>query len=139
VSERVLQAARLHKQGYNCAQAVVCAYCDLFGIDEKTAFMLSEGFGAGMGSMKGTCGAVSGLIMLLGLKNSSGNCENLTKAATYKLVKEASSKFEEKNGTLICSELKGINNGVVLRSCDGCIEDACAIFEEYVDVALFSK
>ena len=39
-------------------------------------------------------------------------------------------KFEEKNKTVICAELKGINGGNVLRSCDGCIEDAAKIIEE---------
>ena len=133
MSERVNKAAELHKKGYNCAQAVLCAYCDLFGIDDKTAFMMSEAFGAGMGSMQGTCGAVSGMLMLLGLQNSSGTCENLTKASSYKLAKEAVQKFIDKNGSSICSDLKGMNNNNIFRSCDGCIEDACVIFEQYLN------
>ena len=42
MSERVKKALENHKHGYNCAQAVVCAYCDLFGVDEKEAFKMSE-------------------------------------------------------------------------------------------------
>ena len=132
MENRTQKAADLHKKGYNCAQAVVCAYCDIFGVEEKTAFMLSEAFGAGMGSMQSTCGALSGMLMLLGLKNSSGSCENLTKASSYKLAKEMMKKFEDKNGSTICAQLKGLNGGSILRSCDGCIEDACLIFEDYL-------
>ena len=127
---RVENADILHKSGMNCAQAVVCNYCDLFGVDQKQAFQMAEAFGAGMGSMEYTCGAVSGLLMLLGLKNSSGTSENPTKASTYKLAKDLISKFKEKNGSVICSELRGLKTGKVLRPCAGCIEDACEIFEK---------
>ena len=125
-------ADQKHKQGYNCAQAVVCTYCENFGVDEQTAFKMAEAFGAGMGSMENTCGAVSGLLMLLGLKNSSGNTQNSTKASTYKLAKEAIEKFKEMNKSVVCSELKGLNGKEILRSCPGCIEDACKIAEEYI-------
>lgn len=46
---RVDKVAEKHKSGYNCAQAVACAYCDLVGIDEETMFRLTEGLGLGMG------------------------------------------------------------------------------------------
>ena len=129
---RVENADNLHNSGMNCAQAVVCNYCDLFGVDKKVAFQMAEAFGAGMGSMEYTCGAVSGLLMLWGLKNSSGSTENLTKASTYKLAKELINKFKEKNGSVICAELKGLKTGKVLRPCAGCIADACEIFEELI-------
>ena len=132
LQDRVQKAAQLHKSGMNCAQSVICSYCDLFDIDEKTAFKMAEGFGAGMGRQS-VCGALTGLIMLLGLKNSSGTTENITKAATIKLVLEATKKFETKNGSTICADLKGLTGNAPLRSCDGCIEDACVIFEELIN------
>lgn len=131
MEDRSAKAIELHHKGYNCAQAVICAYADLFGIDERTAFSVSEGFGAGMGGMESTCGAISGMLMLNGLKNSSGTLsEKPTKAATYKTSKELVQIFTEKNGSSICKEIKGLTGGPVLRSCDGCIEDACKIVAE---------
>ena len=53
--------------GLNCAQAVLCAYADLAGIDEETAIRLAAPFGAGMGNMEGTCGAITGAGLVLGL------------------------------------------------------------------------
>lgn len=76
MESRVQKAIENHNKGYNCAQAIVCTYCDLFGMNEEDAFKLSEAFGAGMGNMNGPCGAVSGLYMLAGLKKSSGSLEN---------------------------------------------------------------
>ena len=49
-------------QGYNCAQAVACTYCDLVGVSEEEAFRSTEAFGLGMGGMLGTCGALSGAV-----------------------------------------------------------------------------
>jgi len=125
------KAVERHKKGYNCAQAVVCTYCEKLGVDEKTAFRTAEGFGGGMGQMKETCGALTGLFMLLGYKNSSANMEKPdSKLQTYALVKEAAQKFKDKNTSIKCADLLGVNGAPKLRSCDGCIEDACAIFEE---------
>lgn len=129
---RVEQAIELHKQGYNCAQAVVCAYCDLFAVDHETACRMSEGFGLGMGIME-VCGALSGAFMLAGLKNSGGTAApGKTKAATYKLTKDIAADFRARNQSLLCRELKGVETGTVLRTCPGCIEDACRLVETYL-------
>jgi len=126
------RAVELHKKGYNCAQAVACNYCDLFGIDEETVFRITEGFGFGCG-MKEICGAISGAIAVIGMNQSSGNVERgVTKKATYDQTSALGKKFEEKNGSMICAELKGSPEKEPLRSCDGCIEDACVLVEEYL-------
>lgn len=132
MSERTNLAAQKHKKGYNCAQAVACAYCDLFGMDEKTAFIATEAFGSGMGAMEGTCGAVAGAVFLAGVKNSTGNLETPdSKGKTYKLSKAITKEFQEKNGSLVCKELKGlVPECPVFRECPGCIEDAAKLVEE---------
>lgn len=133
MSDRVAKAAALHKKGYNCAQAVACAYCDLFGADEKEVFRMTEGFGLGMGDMKCTCGAVTGAVALAGLKNSDVQLDApKTKGSTYKIAKQLTAAFKEKNQSVICADLKGVETGQMLRSCPGCIEDACRIVEEYL-------
>lgn len=133
MESRIDIVAEKHKKGYNCAQAVLCTYCDLFGMDEETAFRISEGFGLGMGAMQSTCGALSGAIMLASLKNSNGLVmPGSTKASTYKLVKEMAEEFKEMNTTTVCKELKGIDDGVVKRTCPGCIEDAAKLVEKYI-------
>ena len=64
IEERVEKAKKLFKDGgYNCCQAVVLAYNDLFDIDDQMAAALSSGFGGGMGRMREVCGSVSGMVM----------------------------------------------------------------------------
>ena len=128
---RVEETIKRHDKGYNCAQAVACTYCDLVGMDEETMFKLTEGFGAGMGGMEGTCGAVSGACALAGMKRSSGNLDAPdSKAKTYGLSREIVNEFKEQNGSVVCKELKGIGTGKVLRSCPDCIQDAARFAEK---------
>ena len=83
IEERVKLAEEKHHSGYNCAQAVLCSYSDKLGIDEETLFRLSEGFGAGMADMQGTCGAATGMYMIAGALGSSGAIEKgMTKGRT---------------------------------------------------------
>ena len=134
MESRTEQTMERHDRGMNCAQAVACTYCDLVGLDEETAFKATEALGLGMGGMNGTCGAVSGACVILGAYNSSVNLARPdSKAATYKLSRELTQKFLDKNGALSCRELKGVDTGKVLRSCPDCIKDAAAILEEMLD------
>ena len=131
MESRTMEAKARHDRGFNCCQAVACTYCDLFGMDEETAFKACEAFGAGMGGMEGTCGAVSGAVFLAGLKNSCGDLEQpVSKGKTYQFSRAITAKFREKNGSLVCRDLKGIETGTPLRSCEGCILDAAALVEE---------
>ena len=131
MKSRVEEAAGRHAKGYNCSQAVVCTYCDLLGVEEKTAFRMSEGFGAGMGDMERTCGALSGAVMLAGLKRSDGDLEaQKTKGKTYQLSKEITKLFAEKCGSAVCKEIKGIESGQPKYGCRDCVRAASAIAEE---------
>lgn len=125
------RAARLHGNGYNCCQAVLLTFCNELGVDPVTAFKIGEGFGLGMGGMENTCGALSGAIILAGLKNSDGDLDHpKTKAGTYRISRELTEAFKEKTGALVCRDLKGIDTGKVLCSCPKCIDSAVQIVEE---------
>ncbi|MEG0830564.1 MAG: C-GCAxxG-C-C family protein [Anaerovoracaceae bacterium] len=130
MEDRVKKALENHKSGYNCAQSVACAYCDLFGMDEETAFRMTEALGFGMGHM-GTCGAVTAMAAVVGMKLSDGNLTTpATKKQCYKMMKAMNQEFLDKNTSVSCAELKGTTGGEVLRSCDGCVEDAARIIEK---------
>lgn len=124
-SEIKKEAARLHEMGYNCAQSVVCAMAPAIDLDADGAFVLAEGFGAGMGGMTETCGAISGGIMALGQAVSSGFDAPGSKGATYRLARAYCESFRSRNGSTVCRELKGVGSEAgPLRSCAGCIDDA---------------
>lgn len=126
------KAVANHKKGYNCAQAVACAFCEKLGKDEKEVFEMMEAFGFGMGTM-GTCGAVSAMAAVVGMVESDGALDApKTKKASYKAMKDLTEKFLEKNESIICREIKGVETKQILRSCDGCVQDAAEIVEEYL-------
>ncbi|MDY5606772.1 MAG: C-GCAxxG-C-C family protein [Lentihominibacter sp.] len=132
MSEKAKLASAKHDRGYNCAQAVACSFAEELGIDERELFRMMEGFGFGMGCME-ICGAVSGMTAVAGLKESDGSLEApATKKASYKASKKMVKEFEEKIGSIICKDIKGVETGKVLRSCDGCVRDAAEIAEKYL-------
>ena len=101
-------AYRLFLDGYNCAQAVFCAFEDMTGIDRNTGAALASSFGGGIGRMREVCGAVSGGAMVLGiLKGYSDSKNGEAKKAHYALVREFAERFKEQNGSYICRELLG--------------------------------
>ena len=110
IEERVEKAKRLFKEdGYNCCQAVVLAYNDIFGIDDKTAAAVSSGFGGGMGRMREVCGSVSGMVMLAGLLTPATDPSvKVDRTRNYALVQEVAGEFKALNGSIVCKELLGL-------------------------------
>lgn len=121
-------ADEYHKSGFNCTQSVICALAPHIDLDPKVAFALTEGFGAGMGGMTETCGAISAAVAALGQVESSGFDTPGSKGRTYKIAGDICKRFDEKNGSTVCRMLRGAGDGVKLRTCPGCIDDAIDIF-----------
>ena len=96
-------------------------------------FKISEAFGLGMGMMD-MCGAVTGMLMVIGMENSVGNLDGNkpSKGDTYKKAREYAEKFKEKNSTFYCRELKGVATGTPLVPCAQCIADAVELTEQYL-------
>ena len=110
IEERVSRARKLFKEeGYNCCQAIVLAYNDIFGLDQKTAACLASGFGGGMGRLREVCGSVSGMVFLCGLLSPADDpTDKKAKTANYALVQEVANDFKAINGSIICRELLGL-------------------------------
>ena len=131
MSERVKLADELHRKGYSCSQSVAVACADLVDVPKEILFKATEGFGAGMGTMDGVCGALTGGLLIAGLKNSTGNLVMpKSKAATMKISKAMLIGFREKCGAIICRELKGIDTGKMLCPCPDCIKHGVEVVEE---------
>ncbi len=110
MSERTDKAVALFKAGSSCSQAVVAAYCDLFGLDEKTAMRASCGLGGGVGRLREVCGAVSGMALLAGLKHGSEEPGDAAgKQRTYDVVQQMAGAFRERHGSIVCRTLLGLD------------------------------
>lgn len=100
------------KEGYNCSQSVFLAFCDEYGMDCETALKVSSSFGAGMGRLREVCGAVTGMFMVAGMiYGYTDPKDHTSKTEHYKRIQYLAKKFEEKNPSIICRELLGLDAG----------------------------
>ncbi|MCR5809295.1 MAG: C-GCAxxG-C-C family protein [Clostridiales bacterium] len=107
-TERVERAIRLHLSGYNCAQAVLCAFCDVTGADERTLLRAASDLGGGLsGSHENACGAVTGMLVAYGLIDGYDDVTDLDrKKQVYENGQKLISRFREEFGSLTCAVLK---------------------------------
>lgn len=147
--DRIQRAVELFMQGYGCCQSVVCAFSDLYGLDEEMALRVSAGFGGGVGRMRMMCGTCSALVILAGLERGQTRGEDREgKAACYQLVRELLETFRQRNGSIICAELLQMNGIKAetntsqpdernaeyyrVRPCARKVESAARVFAEYL-------
>lgn len=143
---RADRAEALFRQGYNCSQSVFAAFADACGMSVEEAAQLASPFGAGFGKLREVCGAVSGMTMLAGrLKGYSDPGAREEKVELYALIQKMCAEFEEKEGSIICRELLGLEKGEDLgepavrteeyyrsRPCVGACRTAAEIAEKYL-------
>ncbi|MDD5110933.1 MAG: C-GCAxxG-C-C family protein [Candidatus Altiarchaeota archaeon] len=127
----------------NCAQAILSTYSPKYGLGRAEALRLALAFGAGMGRMGLTCGAVTGAFMVLSLKHTLGNEPGMQrKENTYDAVKKFSEEFKARNGSLYCKDLLGCDlstpegfkkaseTNAITTKCPKYVKDAAEILEE---------
>ncbi|MBR1482389.1 MAG: C_GCAxxG_C_C family protein [Ruminococcus sp.] len=111
------------QNGCNCAQAVLLAFCEDYGMDRDTALMVAASFGSGMGGLRETCGTVTGANMVIGLAKGKNRAE------ANRCFREFAERFRAKNGSLVCRELLAIRVKTRLTCADLC-EDAGNLLKE---------
>lgn len=106
------EAKRLFKNGANCAQAILGAFAKECDLEFDQAMRMASSFGAGMGRLREVCGAVSGMLMVLGLKEKYYPVgDKHGKDQHYARVQALATEFKSKTGSLICRELLGLAKG----------------------------
>ncbi|MFP4548601.1 MAG: C-GCAxxG-C-C family protein [Fidelibacterota bacterium] len=131
---RIDKAITLKNKNYNCAQVVFAAYADLFDIPEKAALQIAAGFGAGIGHTENICGAISGAIMLIGLKNYKNFGSLEAKEKIYQLSAEFVEAFEDVHESDNCEVLLDLKEKKGIE-CREYIKTACELFEVlYLDI-----
>lgn len=141
------KAGEYFKEGYNCSQAVLLAFEDLYDVDAKTALRLSSSFGGGMGRLREVCGAVSGMLMVAGLLYGYDGAKDYeSKSEHYARVQELAKAYEQENGSIVCRELLGLNQKrdessperrteeyYKKRPCEQLVRIAAGIMEQYIE------
>jgi C_GCAxxG_C_C family probable redox protein len=143
MSKETDAALTLFSDGFSCSQAVLTSHCEELGLDKETALKVSGAFGGGMGHIGEVCGAVSGALMLIGLKY--GKCradDDEGKERTYKIVQDFTNQFKAKHGSIRCKDLldfdisikeemiRAREAGVFKTVCPLLIEDSIGLVEK---------
>jgi len=144
--EKVQLAGLYREKGCNCAQAVLCAFCSDFGLDERMALRMATGFGAGMGRMGEVCGALTGGFLVIGLKygrTTTGGAQSAAESEkTAARVAELSRRFRERHGSILCRELtgldlsdpaqrqRGVEEGIFHDRCGKYVRDSVEMLEQ---------
>jgi C_GCAxxG_C_C family probable redox protein len=130
--------------GGNCAQSVLGVFCEELGFEKRSAMKLASGFGAGLARKQEVCGAVSGGIMVIGLKHGQEHESDKTaKELTYRLTRELMDRFAAEFGSCLCRELlKGCDlateagqkfykeNDLCKKTCEECVRGAVRILQD---------
>jgi C_GCAxxG_C_C family probable redox protein len=138
-------ALEIFNKGYSCSQAVLVSHCGDFGLKEELGLKVSGAFGGGMGHIGETCGAVTGALMLIGLKYGKYKDEDTeSKDKTYEIVKAFTDEFKRKFGSIKCKDLidydisikeeliKARESGVFKSKCPVLIKESIELVEKYI-------
>jgi C_GCAxxG_C_C family probable redox protein len=130
-------------EGFSCSQAVLSALAPQLGLDCETALKVAGAFGGGMARMGLTCGAVTGALMVIGLKYGQVKAgDKEAKEKTYALVGEFVEQFKARHGSIACRELLGHDlgtpegmrlikeKGLLESLCPRLVKDATEIVEQ---------
>lgn len=141
------RAEELFLQGYNCAQAVFGAFCDVTGMEEKTAMKLSSSMGGGMGRLREVCGAVSGMFLAAGLLYGYDDpTASEEKREHYARIRALAENFKALHGSIVCRELLSgeaakpggepqarTESFYKERPCVMMVRDAARLLDEYIE------
>ena len=135
------------KSGLNCAQSVISSFADDLPLNMDQALGMSVGFGAGMGRLQETCGAVTGAFMVLGLYNSEKYPDNKEKKeASYTMIQEFNKRFIALHGTTNCGSLTNCDlkteegqiyfrdNNLHEEVCEKCISTSVKVIEDLLKI-----
>ena len=138
----VSAAVQMFRDGCACSQAILAVYGPALGLSRETALQVGAGFAGGMRRAE-TCGAVTGAVMVLGLRHGGDTCDKAAgRADVYGRVVEFTRRFESRNGSLVCRELLGCDTStpdglrqaregnLFKTTCVKMVEDAAAILED---------
>lgn len=133
-NQRMEKARALHDTGVNCAQAVAMVFADVVGVSEKDLFRFAEGFGFGMGCAEGTCGAISGAVMIISLLSSSADPLIISKKETYAKEKAFFNSFLAKEKVSTCKYLKGLTAVPAVKPCPDIITDSVSLLCDQLSI-----
>ncbi|HBG74687.1 MAG: hypothetical protein A2X25_11690 [Chloroflexi bacterium GWB2_49_20] len=103
MSDPIQLATDRFEQGYSCSQSLLTAFAPQFGLAEEFAIKITSPFGGGIARQGETCGAVTGALMVLGLKFGPNMGES--NDTIYQLSQDFLCRFQEQHTFIKCKQL----------------------------------
>ncbi|MGA2367906.1 MAG: C-GCAxxG-C-C family protein [Dehalococcoidia bacterium] len=132
-------------KGFNCSQAVVSTFAEEFGLDRTMAYRVAAAFGGGIGHLGEACGAVTGAVIVIGLKYGMTELDGVqSNKEAYKKVQQLVEQFRSRDGSHLCRELLGFDiddrqarkeafkKGIPQKVCTKAVRDAVEIVEDLI-------
>lgn len=117
------KALELFANNFNCSQAVLTAFASDFGLEEELALKLGTSFGGGARNAE-ICGAVSGALLVLGLKYGHYIAtDNEQKFRSYAIAVDYTNRFKEAHGSIVCRDL--LKYDLTIPEEAACIKEKC--------------
>jgi C_GCAxxG_C_C family probable redox protein len=143
MSEKVEAAVACFREGFNCSQAILSTWSGEFDLERETALRAASAFGGGMAGLGEVCGAVTGALMVIGLKHGQTEAKDKeTKEKNYARVHDFTGRFRSRHSSLLCRELLGCDlttpearemakqKGLFTERCPRFVRDAAEILED---------
>ena len=147
INSRCEEAVKCFHANFNCCQAVFATYSEQLGLNKETALKIASPFGGGIARMGDTCGAVTGALMLIGLKEGQYLSEDKeSKEKCYRLSKELIGRFKELYGSIMCRDILSCDistevgqkfakeHNLTNTLCPGFVRDASKIVENLLEL-----
>jgi len=143
--DRSQKAGEMFSSGFSCAQSVFASFAADLELDKTTTLKIASTFGGGVAKTASVCGAVTGALMVIGLKYGSKDIpDQITKEHIYGKAHEFIKMFRKKHGSIICRELLGYDISTVSgknmvnelnlseKLCNGFVEDTVKFLEKII-------
>ncbi len=142
INSRCEESVKCFNANFNCCQAVFATYSEQLGLNKETALKIASPFGGGIARMGDTCGAVTGALMLIGLKEGQYQSEDKeAKEKCYRVSQEFIGRFKELYGSIMCRDILSCDlstesgqkfakdHNLTKTLCPGFVRDASKIVE----------
>ncbi len=128
-------------EGYNCAQSIVAAFAGDVGLDMSTAIKMAGVFGGGLAHHGHVCGAVSGALMIIGMKYNGIEAEYASREPGFAFGADFIEAFKSRHQTIDCRQLIGCDlstpeglkhfkdSGIFQNVCPRWVKEAADILE----------
>jgi C_GCAxxG_C_C family probable redox protein len=131
-TDSALMADQLHTAGFNCSQSVFAALAPELGLDQETALKIAAPFGGGISRMGETCGAVTGALMAIGLKEGFSEPDPAAKERIYQIGRQLLARFSELHASTRCRDLLGCDlstpEGLAKARQRGVFKNQCPVY-----------